>query len=80
MAELVTLALVLAGMLLVVVAFGAVLGGIGALSGGRIERCDACHRFGLVGKGQVHPDGCPEPHPSWSRAQGLVGEIHLRHH
>jgi len=80
MLGLVTLALVLSSALLVVVGLGAVLGGIGAVSGGRLGRCERCHRLGLgLGEG-VHPQGCPERRSLVSQVQALAGGRHLRHH
>lgn len=42
--------------------YAAVLGGIGALTGGRFDRCARCGRHGLTVGGTVHPDGCPGHH------------------
>ena len=74
---------VLGGMLMAFTAYAAIVGGIGALTGGRFERCPDCGRHGLSTTGQVHPHGCPPRHYSeplahlWHR---WPHDAHLRHH
>lgn len=61
MTVLLSVALVLTVGLLSIVAAGAVLGTIGALMGGAVQRCPRCGRVGLAARGEVHPTGCPSP-------------------
>lgn len=74
---------VLGGALMAFTAYAAVVGGIGALSGGRFERCPRCGRHGLAVTGALHPDGCPPHHYPDRRAHpwhGWPQGVHLRHH
>jgi len=52
-------AITLSAALLVAATWAAVVGGLGALTGARFERCSRCGRHGLIRRGQLHPGGCP---------------------
>lgn len=73
----------LGGALLAVTTYAAVVGGLGAVFGGRFERCPQCGHHGIAYRGPVHPGGCPaHRHPAQILHQwraGLEG-LHLRHH
>ena len=44
------------------VAIGASLVGcLGVLTGGRLERCPRCHHYGFIVEGRPHAQGCPAP-------------------
>jgi hypothetical protein len=78
-----TVVFILGGTLMAVTTWAAMVGGIGALSGGRFERCPRCGRHGLSTIGPLHPDGCPPPRFSNQLAHQWhhwPHGAHLRHH
>jgi hypothetical protein len=75
--------LILGGTLMAVTTWAAVVGGIGALSGARFERCPRCGRHGLSQRGVLHPDRCPPQRYSERLAHrwhGWPHGLHPRHH
>jgi hypothetical protein len=76
-------AVVLSGALLAATTFAALVGGLGALTGGRFERCSHCGRHGLATGGPLHGNGCP-PHRYSDRLAHLRHDgwsgLHLPHH
>jgi hypothetical protein len=75
--------LIVGGVLMAFTTYAAVVGGIGALSGGRFERCPRCGRHGLSVRAPLHPDGCP-PHryldPLAHLWHGWRHGVHVRHY
>jgi hypothetical protein len=75
--------IILGGALMAFTAYAAIVGGIGALGGGRFERCPRCGRHGLSVRGPLHPDGCPPQRHADRLAHlwhGWPHGVHLGHH
>ncbi|HUB69703.1 MAG TPA: hypothetical protein VL984_04730 [Acidimicrobiales bacterium] len=54
-----TVAAIFGGALLGFTTYAFIIGVVGAISGGRFERCPRCHRHGLAVSAPLHADGCP---------------------
>lgn len=67
----------LVAIVLVVSAGAAVVGLVGVVCGGDLERCPKCHRYGLSLNGELHEDGCHGLHEELARNRGLGARHNL---
>ncbi len=72
---------IMIGAMMAFMAYASAVGGVGALTDSRYERCPRCGHHGLVHTGQLHDRSCPPR--TGAQAASLLHRghrLHLGHH